>query len=499
MKPFPMWRLAFYAMLIHYTSNFSFFYPEVDIKTNYKLKQFLIVKIKFDVTEKITKTAKFFDDTWDTLRKPYDVTYEGVMESQDIVNVQIADFFMLSSKMGDASLKYTELFKTLPEIPKEITYDKNITIAIDKSFLSQKLKNIKLTAAQVEIKMKTKTLEELKTDKQELATFLSTFENLNSDSETLISQITSLFTTIILTHQKIKTEHLSSYLSQIQEDNSIQDIDFEFINFYKENKKPIALIKINYLKNPLQYNELIPIPYNFKSLEHNYIFNHKSQKIEKLFTPEQIASGETYTDSECLNNLNKNFVDNTLASTVIDSCLFIDNYKTFHITEKGIFLFNLSTKNIKTLNAKLDLELKTSDQPVCISFNDSIIMETDLFGEFNVTKNDLQFVNYTSLTPNEIYLIQQIEITTLFIDDNTNTTLSPPFNIDDVDDFIIQNYPLLIASTTTTTSFFIIILTIFALIIKCKATPSKSLQKMFQKRAKKRKTKSKRAYSITHL
>ncbi len=462
------------------------------VKTHYKLKESFIVKIIFNMTEKINKTPKFFDQTWDTLRKPYDVKFETVMDSQDSINNQIADFFMLSSKINAADETYAALLKTLPDVPENNTFDKSIIIGIDSGFLTQKLKNIKLTAAQVEVKMNTVSLEALKADKPGLATFLSTFENLNSDSEMLIAQIDRLYTTIHLTQQRVMSEHLMHHLLSINDKNDISIMDYQFISTYKEDTKPIAMIQLNYLRNPITYNELIPIPYKHKSLDNTYIINHSTQRIEYLFTPEQIISGETITNPTCLEILNVNLLDNSKISEVIHNCNFVDNYKQYYITKNGIFLFDVNIENIKSINHNLTLKLNHSHQPFLINFDGNITIDTDLFGSIELSKTSTAFINYSSLTLDDISSIDYIDI-------DVDIT-QEPFNIQNLEKFVMLNYPIILTSQTATIILFLFFVGLTLLFKKCNKTKYETLQKMFQSRAeKKHKPKPKNVYKITQF
>ena len=479
--------------LLHPTNLFTFFHSDDTIKTYYKYQEEIITEVTFNIPDIVTNTSDIFTKVWEKLRKPFNISFEQTMDAMESVYIQAGDFFMLTSKVNDLQTKHKELVKTLKTIPTHINTENNITIELDKSSLQQKIRNIQITGVQLELLMKSKTIDTLKADVEKFSKFLSIYEDLNTDAEQIVETLNDFYTVIQLTYHKVKTNYIQQYLLP-EEQNDAIDLDFNILGTYlDDNQNVICIINQNILKKPIKYRRFYAIPYNNMSLEHNYILNQNTSKIEQLFTPTQIKLGNVNTNEQCLNNLNENFPNFINATNVIETCQFIPNYKQFHKTAKGILLYRLSQTDLDTLNKQFkndtNVTLSTDNLPVYLEFNGTITINSHYYD--NISFNDTQAFKYTFTN---LTKTQQYEISL-----KNRNTYEIRYDFSNIDQLLTDNYPIFIMATAISFAFFLIIITIRSLSFKCQKHKPKEFDRFLRNRAEKNRQKNRKKYKVSHF
>ncbi len=479
--------------LFHPTNFFNFFHADDTIKTYYKYQEEIITEVTFNIPDIVTNTSEIFTKVWEKLREPFNITFEQTMDATDSIYIQAGDFFMLTSKVNDLQTKHKELVKTLKALPTHINTEKNITVELDKSSLQQKIRNIQITGAQLELLMKTKTIDTLKADVEKFSKFLSIYEDLNTDAETVVETLNDFYTVIQLTYHKVKTNYIQQYLLP-EEQNDAIDLDYNILGTYlNDNHDVICIINQNILKKPIKYLKFYPIPYNNMSLEHNYVLNQNTSKIEQLFTPTQINLGTANTNEQCLNTLNENFPHTINVTNVIEKCQFIPNYKQFQKTAKGILVYRVSQTDLNAINKQFkndtNITLTTDNLPVYIQFNGTLTIHSNYYN--NISFNDTQALKYTFTN---LTKTQQHDISL-----KNRKTHKIQYDFSNIDELLIDNYPIFIVATAISFAFFLIIITVRSLSFKCQRHKPKEFDRFLRNRAEKNRQKNRKKYKVSHF
>ncbi len=489
----PILQVALVACFSPFSNLFNFYSPDENVRVHYRYHDTVTTKVIFNVSKTVKNMSNIFLDVWDKLRTPFNITYPQTIDAKDSIFLQAGDFFMLTSTINDIQTKYDNLLKNLNALPLNIDFNKNVSVELDTAVLVQKTRNIRISQAQLEIMMKaSKTIEKLRGDKNDLSKFISIFEDLNTDAEQIMNTLNDFYTAIQLTYHKIKTNYLQEYLLPLNETEKI-DLNFEILGSYLENDNLICIIEQYILQNPIKYIQLYPIPYNNLSIEHNYILNQNTSKIEQLFTHAQLQKGENNINEQCLNFLNINLLTQKNVSNIIEHCHFIQNHELFQETSKGLLIFNISQSDLDLINNQFkndtNITLTINNLPFYVEFNGTITLNTPSYGKTSFTKNQKTQYTFSNLTDEE----KQSIVSTQNI---YNRIL---YDFANIDQLLIDNYPLLFVASIITLTFIIFVTLLRCIIDCCKKNEHKALDRLMKNRARKNKNKTvKKTYRLSY-
>ena len=492
MLKYTAYTLTTIATLVHAVNLFTFFYPDNTTKVSYIIQEQMVTKVTFLIPDIVVNASSIFQEIWKKLSKPFNITYDQTMDAQDSIYLQAGDFFMLMTSISDLQDKHDKLIKTLSTLPKNSEHEKEIKVELDKPVIKQKVRNIQVSGAQLEILMnKTETIKALKADVEKFSKFLSIYEDLNSDTEQVFETLNDYYTSIQLTYHKVKTNYIQQYLLP-EEQNDTVDLDFDILGTYIDNNQNVvSIIKQNKLQNPIRYVNFFSIPYRNMSLEHNYILNLDTQKVQQLFTPQQLKSGDFDPNNKCLSELNRDFPKFEKITNIINSCQFIRNHNEFLKTHNGLFLFTASQSILDKINKQFKNDTNTTltkdNLPVLMTYNGSVSLKSPIYAKltFNDTRKlNLTFSNLT-LDEQKSISIRKRHIT--------------QYDFSNIDQLFVDNYPLFIMTTSFTFLLFVMIVSVSQLTRKCKKEKYKALDKFVNHRANKNRSKDKKIYKLSHF
>ena len=489
----PILQVALVACFFPFSNLFSFYYPDENVRVHYRYQDTITTKVIFNVSQTVKNMSEVFIDVWDKLRTPFNITYPQTIDATDSIFLQAGDFFMLTSTISDIQTKHSNLLKTLNAPPLNVSAYKNISIELDSAVLTQIIKNIKISQARLEIMMKESvTIDKLKNNKENLSKFLSIFEDLNTDAVHVMDTLNDFYSAIQLTYHKVKTNYIQEYLLPSNESEKI-DLNYEILRSYLENDNLICLIEQHMLKNPIHYIQFYPIPYNNLSIEHNYILNQNTSKIEQLFTHTQLEKGEDTINEQCLSLLNINFLTKKNISNIIEQCHFIQNHELFQETQKGLFIFNISQTDLIQINKQFknetNITLSIENVPFYIEFNGSIKLNTPFYGNTSFTKHHKTKYTFSNLTNEEkLSIISTQNIYNRMIYDFAN-----------LDQLFIDNYLLLLIASTITLTYILLFALLKCTLNICKKKEHKALDRLMRSRANRHKNKRvQKTYKLSH-
>ncbi len=477
-------QLIFILSIIKLVSSFTFLYPDESLHTYYKYQELVKVKIVFNVSKEIQEIPSKFVAAWDSLRTPFNISLNDTLDATDSVLLQAEDFFMTTARILDIASEYEKLVAGLTQIPLDIEATKTINVSIDELVMNQRIKNIQLTTALIEIKMNASvTLEALKKDQGKLSKVLFAFDNLNTDAYTLLKQYENFFNAIRLTLFKIMPNYLLDTILPQNSTDILDTLNYEFLNAYVENNNPVFIIQLHYLKNPINYIKLYSIPYNSVSLDNNYIMNIDTQNIEQLYTQNQITLGQTQPNEKCLKYINDHNKSNSSIQPIIDNCNFIRNMKPFQLIKKGIIFYRISNTTIKTINQQFKTNITQKDLPFVLTYNGTISFHTLLYGNTSITRSYNLSLTYTNLTTKE-----RSDVTIL------KAHFKPQYDWTNLHVLLLENYPIIIITISLTIVLFTILLILIS-VHKCIKPKNTALSKMVEKR-RQQQERNRRAYRL---
>ena len=480
-----MWfQLIILLQILHLLSSFTFLYPDESIKTYYKYQESIKTKIVFNITKQLLDIPLKFDTAWDSLRTPFNISFKDTMNAGDSTLLQAEDFFMTTAQISDIASKYETFVAGLTPIPLDIDIARTINIHVDEAVLNQRIKNIQITTAFIEIKMnESVTLANLKKDQDKLSKMLLAYDNLNTDAHTLLKQYESFFRTIHLTSFKIMTDYLRGKILPINSSNVLDTLNYEFLNAYVEDNNPVFILQLYYLRNPINYKKLYSIPYNSISLDNNYIINIDTQQIEQLYTQDQIASGIAQHNEKCLEQINNHGNNATNVKQIIENCNFIQNLKPFQTIKNGLIVYRISNDTMKSINNQLKTNIMQKDLPFVLTFNNTLNIYTSLYGNTSITRSDNFSQTYSNLTSDERLTITRV-----------NAHFKTQYDFTNLDLLLLENYPIIIVTILINITLFAIFLMLTS-VNKCVKPKKNALSKMVEKR-RQQQERNRRAYRL---
>ncbi len=267
MLKYTAFTLTTIATIVHVANLFTFFYPDNTTKVSYNSQEEMVTKVTFIIPDIVVDASNIFKKIWIKLSKQFNITYDQTMDAQDSIYLQAGDFFMLMTSITDLQFKHDNLVKTLSTLPKNSEHEKEIKVELDKPVIKQKVRNIQVSGAQLEILMnETETIKALKADVEKFSRFLSIYEDLNSDTEQVFETLNDYYTSIQLTYHKVKTNYIQQYLLPEEQTDTV-DLDFDILGTYIDDKhNVVSIIRQNILQNPIKYVNFFSIPYRNISL-----------------------------------------------------------------------------------------------------------------------------------------------------------------------------------------------------------------------------------------
>ena len=480
-----MWlKIIIICSILKQITGFKFLHPDDTTKVYYKYQESVKTKVTFNINKQVTDVPKQFDEAWDALRTPFNISFEDTFDAQESTLLQAEDFFLSTVKITNIDTRYENLIKGLTQIPLDIEIDNTINIKIDERSVNQGIKNVNLTAVQIELMMKDAvTNDALKNDKNKLRKFLFAYDNLNSDARTLVKQYEDFFNTIHLTSYKIMTDNLRDNI-MTKSSKKIDTVKYEFLNSYIENNHPVFIIQLHYLKNPIEYVQLYSIPYNNMSLDTNYILIKNTDHIEQLHTQEEILQNIAQSNAECLANLNLLKNNKSSIYNILNHCQFRHNIRPYQPTKDGIILYNINNMTINSINTQFNITMNQTHLPLMIKFNQTLYIDTLLYGNRSFTKSHkLKLISSSFTTAEQSYISL------------SNIHIAPITDLLRIDSLLLENYPIIIVTISLTTTLFAFLLILTSAKQCCQ--PQRTTLKDLVESRRKKQERNRRAYRLS--
>ena len=371
--------------------NFDFFYQEEISQIFYENNDQYLIKVDFPFTKDMKQSDEIISKIYYDICKPFDLSPNNFSTRANSLYIQIDDLY---TWIGKFSIYYNDTIsiRNSYQAYKPEIFDTNTTLTIDADYTDQKFKNMKLfSTTVVSIFEKTKTLQELKANKESLLIATIALELLVNDFKQFVALFYRVYQTLILAKQKHISEMLQEHLV-----NKTTNIDLEKTSIIQGgtvDNNPTFIIKSLIKSSPIEYYALKPLTYYGFSLEKDYYKRKDNVNIKKFYLDDNVQPIELHNIEQCLIGLNsKNYL------LIYEHCVFIRSDEKFSTIDKGLILNNGTNSIITQLTSFFNEQIKITDFPVIINFNGTFVLKDDNYKDISIKKHYKNEIKKSSLS-----------------------------------------------------------------------------------------------------
>lgn len=390
-------KLALIVFSLNQASTFTFFYQDSIDSMYYDQPSAKIVKVlcKPPPIEKISENVtNIFKEIVDT----YDFSEDSIEEAEDDFTLALKHIDIHGANLLTLNTLYEKILSHFPS-GNNIEHNRESILEIDANIIDATEKTLILKYTSV------------KTIIEKYAT-ISLLQEATNDYTILILELYQIIESIHNTYNHFRSYYdimknakfniiNDQLISSLTSYNDIShNTNYEIINFIKIDGEPVIFLKEIQYQKKTKGIQLFPIFYKNFGLENDYYLDSITHLYQK-HSMEQLPINEYKTLQRCLDSLNKNNHNKTLAY-----CKFIYNpTASFQVTTDGILFNDITPVILGNINQQLGKQISENNVPFHISFENKIEFHDPTVGNIQIERSETYNLEKSEFTETYIQYI----------------------------------------------------------------------------------------------